>query len=128
MHKLTREQSEDLGFAITSFIKNAITKEELLHWCYYIIELYEAEDIPIFIFDLETEKYQINEIYRIIGFVPSTNLTLKQKKAVYGIAIKRVGTLGDVNYKEKTVLNALEESPEIIERFHKAFPFLPKII
>ncbi|MCA5005222.1 hypothetical protein [Sphingobacterium bovistauri] len=92
----------------------------------YHREFYDTEDIPLYIFDLATEKYQNNEIFKIIGFVPDSNLTAKQEKALYGIATKRGGTLGDVNYKEKTVLKALEESPEIVELFQKAFPFYQK--
>ncbi|MDM1298312.1 hypothetical protein HXZ94_07330 [Empedobacter falsenii] len=123
MHQIIREDSEDLGFAV-SCLWCAISQEEFDQWLYMLIESYPAEYLPTYIFELATEKYFLKDIYKIIGFVPDSNLTQKQQKALYGIAIKRDYSLGDINYKEETVLKALNDCPEVMERFKKAFPFI----
>ena len=60
-----------------------------------------------------------------IGYAPSSNLSRYEKYALEGIAyIRKVRPLIDMVVKEETALKALQNNPQILERFKKFFPFI----
>jgi len=49
---LDRENSETVGFVMTSLFCSAIDLEDLKQWCYHIIGELDPNVIPSYVFDL----------------------------------------------------------------------------
>ena len=60
-----------------------------------------------------------------MSYVPHDNLSRYEEYAVEGIAyIRKIRSLTDMSAKEEKVLKALQNNPQILERFKKFFPFV----
>ena len=124
---LTRNNCDDLGFAILCYERNAAEKKEFLDWLYGIVRTVPVESFPRYLIDLidclESAACSIS-IYNIIGFVPTTDMTKKEKDAVYGITYMRNQEFYDIPITKKKALEALEKHPEIYHKFKRFFPFV----
>ena len=124
---LTRDNCYDLGFAILCYECNAVNKDEFLDWLYGIVKTVPVESFPKYLIDLidylESEDSSLY-IYNIIGFVPTTGMTKKEKDAVYGITYMRNQEFYDIPITKKKALEALEKHPEIYHKFKGFFPFV----
>ncbi|MBF0786248.1 hypothetical protein E4T80_12315 [Muribacter muris] len=119
----SRDDSSLLGFIIWCE-GIAITFNEFKEYFLFLIKENNINEIPDFIWDIidmeENEKIHLYK--RIIGFVPDSKLTEFEISAIYGIGLKRFGSLFDIS--KKKALDALEQNPHILERFKKTFPFI----
>ena len=82
-----------------------------------------TEELPNYFFNLvdADQDHFANDI----GYTPGSNLSRYEKYALEGIAyIRKVRPLIDMVVKEKTALKALQNNPQILERFKKFFPFV----
>ena len=124
---LTRNNCDDLGFAILCYERNAAEKKEFLDWLYGIVRTVTVESFPRYLIDLidclESDDCSIS-IYNIIGFVPTTGMTKREKDAVYGITYMRNQEFYDIPITKKKALEALEKHPEIYHKFKRFFPFV----
>lgn len=124
---LTRDNCYDLGFAILYYECNAVNKDEFLDWLYGIVKTVPVESFPRYLIDLidclESDDCSIS-IYNIIGSVPTTDMTKKEKDAVYGITYMRNQEFYDIPITKKKALEALEKHPEIYHKFKRFFPFV----
>ena len=68
---LSRENSETIGFVLTSLLRSAIDLDELKEWCYHVIGHLEVGESPGYLFDLAEYKGVLAGIYKPLGFVPS---------------------------------------------------------
>ena len=121
--KIHKENSEDLGFAISCFFKGAITANEFKKWLEIVLMDTPTEELPNYFFDLvdADQDHFANDI----GYTPGSNLSRYEKYALEGIAyIRKVRSLTDMVVKEETALKALQNNPQILERFKKFFPFV----
>ena len=123
--KIHKENSEDLGFAISCFFKGAITADEFKKWLEIVLMDTPTEELPNYFFDLIDFNQAQFHLTTVIGFSPSNDLSRYEKYAVEGIAyIRKVRSLIDMSVKEETALKALQNNPQILERFKKFFPFV----
>ena len=121
--KIHKENSEDLGFAISCFFKGAITADEFKKWLEIVLMDTPTEELPNYFFDLVDADQ--GHIANDIGYTPRFNLSRYEKYALEGIAyIRKVRSLSDMVVKEETALKALQNNPQILERFKKFFPFV----
>ncbi|BFU60554.1 MULTISPECIES: hypothetical protein [Rodentibacter] len=122
--KLTRESSEDIGFVKSCLITGAINRIEFREWVSLVINDSSIEELPLYIFDLIDFDGSFYDLLKIIGFTPDPILNDKEYNSIYGIAIKRFGSMFDSPVSKKEALSALEKNPHILERFKKEFPFI----
>jgi hypothetical protein len=121
---LSRENSETIGFVLTSLLRSAIDLDELKEWCYHVIGHLEVGESPGYLFDLAEYKGVLAGIYKPLGFVPSWKHTDEDANALYGIAIKRGKSRYEWPIEKDAALAALAQRPAIEERFRKTFPFI----
>ena len=118
-----KENSEDLGFALACLDYQAITIEELKKWLDIVLMDTPTEELPNYFFDLIDGD--VFDIFKNMSYVPHDNLSRYEKYALEGIAyIRKVRPLIDMVVKEETALKALQNNPQILERFKKFFPFV----
>ena len=122
--KIHKENSEDLGFAISCFFKGAITADEFKKWLEIVLMDTPTDELPnYFFFDLIDGD--VFDIFKNMSYVPHDNLSRYEEYAVEGIAyIRKVRPLIDMVVKEETALKSLQNNPKILERFKKFFPFV----
>ena len=121
--KIHKENSEDLGFAISCFFKGAITADEFKKWLEIVLMDTPTEELPNYFFNLVDADQ--DHIANDIGYAPISNLSRYEKYALEGIAyIRKVRPLIDMVVKEETALKSLQNNPQILERFKKFFPFV----
>ena len=118
-----KENSEDLGFALACLDYQAITIEELKKWLDIVLMDTPTEELPNYFFDLVDGD--VFDIFKNMSYVPHSSLSRYEKYALEGIAyIRKVRSLTDMLAKEETALKALQNNPQILERFKKFFPFV----
>lgn len=122
--KLTLNNSEDIGFATDCLLMGVISLNEFKEWVYKIIKQYSIEDLPIYIFDLADYNEEIAGIYNVIGFSPNSNLSKIDEYALYGIAVKRFGSILDMPISIQKALETLGNNSKLLERFKIEFPFI----
>ena len=121
--KIHKENSEDLGVAISCFFKGAITADEFKKWLDIVLMDTPTEELPNYFFDLIDGD--VFDIFKNMSYVPHDNLSRYEEYAVEGIAyIRKVRPLIDMVVKEETALKSLQNNPQILERFKKFFPFV----
>lgn len=121
---LSRENSERIGFVMTSLLCSAIDLEELKEWCYHIIGELDAGAAPGYLFDLLEYNGVLAGIYRSLGFVPSWKHSDEDTSALYGIAVKRRKARYEWPIEPEAALAALARQPQIAARFRETFPFI----
>lgn len=121
---LSRENSETIGFVLTSLLCSAIDLEELKQWCYQTIEDLEISEVPAYLYDLSDYSDTLSGIYRPLGFVPSWQRSDEDTNALYGIAMKREKEAYEWPIGREDALAALSKRPAIEERFRRTFPFI----
>ena len=105
----------------------AISVSEFKSWLEIVICDNPIDDIPGYVFDILDSNNIKLDIYKILGFSLSTVLSKQERKAVYGIAYTRRPDYGagyDVSVSKSVALKALQNNPQILERFKKFFPFV----
>ena len=118
-----KENSRDLGFALACLDYQAITIEELKKWLDIVLMDTPTEELPNYFFDLIDGD--VFDIFKNMSYVPHSSLSRYEKYALEGIAyIRKVRSLTDMLAKEETALKALQNDPQILERFKKFFPFV----
>jgi hypothetical protein len=65
---LSRDDSKLIGFVINSVLASAITTEEMRQWALYMIDKYETDELPLYMFDLMDFNEPLYKIIEIIGF------------------------------------------------------------
>lgn len=116
-----REDSFLIGFVSYAQGLHAITMEEAHQWVYSLMK--NHDDLPPYMYcllDAETNK----EFDEVIGFEASPNITEKEFDALRGISFLRNIRLDEEAISRKKALKALEESPQLVERFRETFPFI----
>ena len=120
-----KDNSKDLGFALSCLFSQAITMDEFKQWLNIVLMDTPTDDLPNYFFDLIDFNQAKFHLDNVIGFSPSNDLSRYEKYAVEGIAyIRKVRSLIDMSVKEETALKALQNNPQILERFKKFFPFV----
>ena len=118
-----KENSEDLGFALMCLSYQSITIKELKKWLDIVLMDTPTEELPNYFFDLIDGD--VFDIFKNMSYVPHSSLSRYEKYALEGIAyIRKVRSLTDMLAKEETALKALQNNPQILERFKKFFPFV----
>jgi len=120
-----KDNSKDLGFALSCLFSQAITMNEFKQWLDIVLMDTPTDELPNYFFDLIDFNQAKFHLDTVIGFSPSNDLSRYEKYAVEGIAyIRKVQSLIDMSVKEETALKALQNNPQILKRFKKFFPFV----
>ena len=119
-----KDNSKDLGFALSCLFSQAITMDEFKQWLEIVLMDTPTDELPnYFFFDLIDGD--VFDIFKNMSYVPHSSLSRYEKYALEGIAyIRKVRPLTDMLAKEETALKALQNNPQILERFKKFFPFV----
>lgn len=124
MKGLSRENPSLIGFVVDCRASSAITFEEFIEWCFYMIKQYD--DLPTYMYYLVDCK-NLSEVREVIGFNVFPDINEKESEAVWGIAAKR-GVDIEERYERmitrKKALKRLEQYPHIEKRFRETFPFI----
>ncbi|OOF44182.1 hypothetical protein BKK51_09860 [Rodentibacter trehalosifermentans] len=125
MKGFNRENSSILGFITLCKAMKSITDDEFKQFFYSLINDSDLEELPYFIWDsVDLRDSDMSDIYNMVGFVPSSNLNDDEINAIYGITVKRFGSIFDMLISNEEALDALERNPHILERFKREFPFI----
>lgn len=124
MKGLTRENSNLIGFITKSLAYHAIDRKDVREWAIQTVVNNNVDELPMYIINLMDFDDNSEDIYKIIGFVPTWKNYKLQLNALYGIAVKRGRKLTDINLSDKDALNALEKHPEVEKLFRETFPFI----
>ena len=88
--RITREDDDDLGFALDCLVAWAVTLEEFKQWVYEVLQ--DTEDFPQFLIDL-IDFTDRNELYRalpeVVGYRPYWAEGGRQDNALTGVAYAR---------------------------------------
>ena len=122
--KIYKENSSDLGFAISCLYSQAIHRTEFRQWIKLCITELAQNDIPLYMFDLLNFDDFLYKINQIIGFVPSPEMSETEKIALEGISYLRGIDIYDPIAAKETAINCLQQNPQILEQFRKNFPFI----
>ncbi|OCG78426.1 hypothetical protein A9G42_03160 [Gilliamella sp. Nev6-6] len=123
---LVKGNDQTIGFVYYCLLCGVINMDEVNRWAEKVIGENEVSDLPDYIFDLIDLKGTVNELEHLLGFFPCWRRTKEQRKAVYGIAVKRGEKLSqdDVSFNEEQALEALKKHPEVEKLFRETFPFI----
>lgn len=125
MKGFNREDSSILGFITLCYSMQAITNEEFKEYFYSLIKSSDVDELPDYIWDLiEFINPDMADIYNVIGFVPSSNLTDDEINAIYGITLKRFGRFFDMFITEGKAIELLNNNPKVSSLFKTLFPFI----
>lgn len=119
---LVKNDCADIGFAQALHIAGAISFEEFRNWLYKIIG--EEESVPNYVFDLLDQPTRIDLLdnqLRIMGFVPHTDHTVDEDRAVDGIAYLRNSDYVSDWVTRETAVAALKRNPHIREKAEAEF-------
>ena len=127
MWNIIKDNNQDLSFAMDCLSIGDISVPEFKSWLEIAIRDNPIEDIPGYVFDiLDSDNIKL-DIYKILRFSLSTVLSKQERKSVYDIAYTRRPDYGidyDVSVSKSIALKALQNNPQILERFKKFFPFV----
>jgi hypothetical protein len=124
LYAITRDDSETIGFVITSLFCSAIDLKEFHEWCYKIIREHELEELPPYIMELAEFEGALAKLFKVLGFVPSWKHDQDDEAALCGIAMNRGAHRVEWPVSRETALDALRSRPEIESRFRMTFPFV----
>ena len=122
--RVTFEDSEDLGFAITCVLYGAIGMEEFTDWV--TRQIMAHDDLPSYMFDLidftDGDRLKLSKWETFGHFLPMDGLSHDQTSAVAGIGAARFADYDSDLGGRPALLAALMRHPEVKARFREAFP------
>lgn len=132
--RVSKNDSEDLGFAVTCLFTGSISRDEFNQWIYWVIANTDDE-LPTFFYYLDEFGPGLKDIYAVIGFSPSEDFSESETAALEAIGYRRKTLepdsyaikIGERSSPEKAA-RCLTRNPHIERRFEAAFPFLSKPI
>ena len=131
--RVSKDDGDDLGFALSCLFAKAITRAEFTAWVYWVIE-HAEHDLPAFLFELDDFGPYLKDIYAAVGFVPSSDVTDAERGALEAIGLRRglaAPTAESIHAGERLSPDRAEvclaENPHIDARFRSAFPFLQPV-
>ena len=114
--KIHKENSEDLGFAISCFFKRAITSDEFKKWLEIVLMDTPTDELPNYFFDLIDGD--VFDIFKNMSYVPHDNLSRYEEYAVEGIAyIRKVRPLIDYGGQRRNSIKSLAKQSSNIGTF-----------
>ncbi|MFI8595212.1 hypothetical protein ACIGCK_12405 [Microbacterium sp. NPDC078428] len=121
--RVTRDDSEDLGFALSCLTAGAVTLDEFTGWIYLVLE--QSDEFPGYLIDLTDVEHK-HELLRgwrdLVGFLPASPLSSREEKAVVGIAYARFERFRHDTIRRGAASAALHESDTLRTRFARSFP------
>lgn len=124
--RITREDSDDLGFVIDCLYSHAITMDEFNEWITRLTA--DHDDLPLFVFDLidftDEDRLKLSHWQTYGGFVPYWQATESETAALVGIGVRRFGEVESDFCTRDEALVSLSRHPTIVDRFHETFPFV----
>ncbi len=121
---MTRDDGQRIGYVLSALGSDAIDAADLRRWCEALLRDNDAADIPAYVFDLLEFDGKLADVYKVVGFVPSSGLTANEKRALYGIAVLRGVVPLDWPVTKEAALRSLEACPDVMRRFQEEFAFV----
>ena len=131
IHRVTKEDSADLGFAWASLMAGAVTLDEFKTWAEHVVTEMEADMLPSYMIDVmevATRRDATVGLKDITGFWPYDPLleNSANSTALHGIvALRGRFRAEDAGVSETEARKKFDAHPEIAARFAAVFPFLP---
>lgn len=120
---LTKDDSDDIGFALSCLESGAIHFREFHEWLYYVIE--HCEDPPAYIFDMLGVKVRVDfKPGQIMGWTAGGNLTDSEMDALDGISFLRKICSYEDTISRQDAIQILQERPKFARRVKDFFPFI----
>lgn len=120
MKGFDRDDSSELGFAVSCLFYGAITMSEFKQWVLSAIE--RTSEPPMVLIDLLDFSGPLAKIYEPIGFVPHWPFAESAKTALVGIAFRRGTAPVDGPLTSTEAEASLNRFPQVESRFREMFP------
>jgi len=120
--RITKEDSEALGFVVACASAQALGVEEINHWAEAV--LMSTDEYPDYMLEICVFNGFLKDIYGIIGFTPVCTLSEREMTALHGIADKRGVSRFEPSPSKKQAQRALESNPHILQRYQEQFRFV----
>ena len=121
--RLTKNDSDDIGFAVTCLFSGVLTWAEFQNWIHHVIET--VDDPPHYVFDLLDigEKHDFKPL-QLMGWWPSWGASDQEHNALSGVGYPRFSEYSSDSIGRAGAERALDKHPEVLEQFRAAFPFI----
>ena len=123
---LEKNNSEDLGFASSCLVCDAITLQEFKKWAEFVF-IESDDDIPYYIFEIMDIKEKFDYTLRmreIVGFQPGFSNDDNDVRSLEGIGFLRF-TNYESDFSDKaTAIDCLHRNERVKFLFKKNFPFI----
>jgi len=120
---VTRDDSADLGFALSCLVPGAITLEEFKNWIYLVLA--ESEEFPDYLIELIDfeHKHELIRSWRdVVGFWPASPLSRVEERGVVGIGYARFPQFRHDTISRGEARATLQQSDALRDRFARSFP------
>jgi len=118
--KIDKENSDDLGFALSALACQAITIDEFKEWVGFVIGNFQYPEEFVDLLDAQF----IVDACKAIPFTPTLADREAIEKALYGVAYSRFSGLFDASVPEPAAREALSQRGDVLDRFRETFPFI----
>ncbi len=121
--RLTKQDSDDIGFVYSCLVSGAISFEEFKSWLYLVIE--QEDEVPSYVWDAIDLNQKFDFVpLKVMGFTPGWKRSDDENDAINGISYRRRKDYTSDAVASDDALKKLRENPHIEDRFKKTFPFI----
>lgn len=120
--RITKEDSEAIGFVIACSFAQAISIEDINRWAESV--LMAADDYPDYILELCVFNGHLKDLNSVVGFAPVCKLSEAEFSAIHGIADMRGINRFEPAPTKVQAKCALESNAHILQRFREQFSFV----
>lgn len=120
---MSKNDSSDIGFALSCLIGRAIHFREFKEWLYFVVE--HSDDPPSYVFDMLDVKLFVDfKPYEIMGFVASGGLSTDEADAISGFRFLRGISDFEDRISRHDAIAKLRLNPDFERKVKSFFPFL----
>jgi hypothetical protein len=124
MKGLIKGDSDVIGFVISAFMHQAITREDVRRWAESIITAAPNGNYPFWLLDLLEFDGHGRDLVSLVGPGMGWPRYLGSPEALYGIARRRGIELFDCSLSDAAAEQALRGNPKVLSEFGKLFPWI----
>lgn len=123
--RLTQNDSQDIGFALSCLNFRAIHFREFKEWVCYVIE--HADDPPGYLFDMLDIKQLVDfKPVQIMGWRSSATITGDEADVLTGISFRRGITSFEDTISREDAMAKLRASAHFVEHVKRFLPFIER--
>jgi hypothetical protein len=120
---LTKNDSADIGFALTALLCGAIQFREFKEWLYFVIE--HVEEPPTYVYDMLDVELRVDfKPQKIMGWTTSGSLSDDEHDALEGIGFLRGISDFEDRVSRVKAIEKLRSNDLFHDRVRNFFPFI----